>query len=118
VESLKQEKILPTFRLKKKQNIMLYLDEITKVFKGKVLLNESLAPYTSLKLGGPADVVLQPTDKQDVIEAIKWIKKYNQNYYVIGYGTNLLVSDFTSNIKNKLQTQKHKKQICSIWRIS
>ncbi len=72
---------------------MLYLDEITKVFKGKVLLNEPLAPYTSLKLGGPADVLLQPTDKQDVIEAIKWIKKYNQNYYVIGYGTNLLVSD-------------------------
>ena len=70
---------------------MLYLDEITKVFKGKVLLNEPLASYTSLKLGGPADVVLQPTDKQDVIEAIKWIKKYNQNYYVIGYGTNLLV---------------------------
>jgi UDP-N-acetylmuramate dehydrogenase len=72
---------------------MLYLDQLTKSFKGEIRLNELLAPYTSLKLGGPADVFLMPKDKQDVIEAVKWIKQYNLNYYVLGFGTNLLVSD-------------------------
>ena len=72
---------------------MLYLDQLTKTFKGEIRLNEPLANYTSLKLGGPADVFLMPKDKQDVIEAVKWIKTYNLKYYVLGFGTNLLVSD-------------------------
>lgn len=72
---------------------MLYLDQLTKNYKGEIRLNEPLAPFTSLKLGGPADVFLMPKDKQDVIEAVKWIKEYNLNYYVLGFGTNLLVSD-------------------------
>lgn len=72
---------------------MLYLDELGKTFKGEIRLSEPLAPYTSLKLGGPADVFLIPKTKEDIIEAVKWIRKYNSPHYYLGYGTNILVGD-------------------------
>jgi len=72
---------------------MLYLDELTKTFRGEIRLSEPLAPYTSLKLGGPADVFLIPKTKEDVIEAVRWIRKHGLRHYFLGYGTNILVSD-------------------------
>lgn len=93
---------------------MLYLDDLPKTFKGEIKLNELLAPYTSLKLGGPADVVLFPKTKQDIVEAIKWITLFHLKYIVLGYGTNLLVSDqgfrgvviYLSDSLNKIEITK------------
>lgn len=72
---------------------MLYLDELGKTYKGEIRLSEPLAPYTSLKLGGPADVFLIPKTKEDIAEAVKWIRKYHIPHYYLGYGTNILVGD-------------------------
>lgn len=72
---------------------MYFLDDLQLTFSGKVLLNERLANYTSLKLGGPADVMLKPETKADVVHALQWINKYRLPFVVIGFGTNILVSD-------------------------
>lgn len=72
---------------------MYHLDELARVFQGEVRLSEPLAYYSSLKLGGPADVFLLPKSKNDVVEAVRWINTYRYPHYILGYGTNVLISD-------------------------
>jgi UDP-N-acetylmuramate dehydrogenase len=59
--------------------------------KGAVLQNEILAPYTSIQIGGPADVLIFPADTRDLKTILK--HKGSQPLFILGEGTNLLVSD-------------------------
>lgn len=59
--------------------------------KGTVLQNEILAPYTSIKIGGPADVLIFPKDVRDIQTILK--HKGSQPVFILGEGTNLLVGD-------------------------
>ncbi len=69
--------------------------------------NEPMSMHTSLKIGGPADVVLFP-DESSLPELIKTLTKEGIPYIVIGGGTNILVKDkgidgaviFTSKMNN------------------
>jgi len=60
---------------------------------GKVLVDEPLAKHTTIKIGGPADILLEPCDSESLSKAIKIIKQYGAKWTVIGRGSNLLVSD-------------------------
>ena len=59
--------------------------------RGTVLQNEILAPYTSIQIGGPADVLIFPKDIDDLQTILK--HKGSQPLFILGEGTNLLVSD-------------------------
>ena len=59
--------------------------------KGTVLQNEILAPYTSIQIGGPADVLIFPEDVRDIQMILK--HKGSQPLFILGEGTNLLVGD-------------------------
>ena len=59
--------------------------------KGTVLQNEILAPYTSIQIGGPADVLIFPEDIRDIQTILK--NKGSQPLFTLGEGTNLLVGD-------------------------
>jgi UDP-N-acetylmuramate dehydrogenase len=59
--------------------------------KGTVLQNEIMAPYTSIQIGGPADVLIFPEDVRDIKTILK--HKGSQPLFVLGEGTNLLVGD-------------------------
>ena len=58
-----------------------------------VKINEKLSQYVNFKVGGPADILLTPKTKNQVIESIKICKENNIPFYVIGNGSNLLVRD-------------------------
>ncbi|WP_096154725.1 MULTISPECIES: UDP-N-acetylmuramate dehydrogenase [Bacillus] len=60
---------------------------------GKVLQNEPLANHTTMKIGGPADLLVEPTSMDKLQELMNIINKYNLKWTVIGRGSNLLVSD-------------------------
>jgi UDP-N-acetylmuramate dehydrogenase len=60
---------------------------------GKVWKNESLANHTTWKIGGPADILVQPQDKEGLISCMRIIFKHHVPYRVIGRGSNLLVKD-------------------------
>lgn len=60
--------------------------------KGRLLKNEMLAKYTSWRVGGPADQMYIPQDRQDLIEFIKALPKAEPVFW-IGLGSNLLVRD-------------------------
>ncbi len=69
------------------------MDELTLNFKGTVLKDEMLKNHTYFKIGGPASIFVVPEDEEDLKTVLKLIKKYKMHYFIIGNGTNLLVSD-------------------------
>ena len=72
---------------------MLSLSDIQSFFRGRIAVNAPLAPYTSMKVGGPADFFLEPKDKKDVVALIKYLRQQTHPYMIIGRGSNMIVSD-------------------------
>lgn len=60
--------------------------------RGKLLLNEALAPFTWLRVGGPADVLFLPEDVDDLAAFLKGLDP-SVPVMAIGVGSNLLVRD-------------------------
>lgn len=70
-----------------------FYNEISLNINSKVIKNELLKNHTYFKIGGPADLFLEPENSEELKTILNLIKKYNINYYIIGNGTNLLISD-------------------------
>jgi UDP-N-acetylmuramate dehydrogenase len=58
-----------------------------------VWTDEPLANHTTWRIGGPADLLIQPKDKASLILAVQMIHRHNIPWSVIGRGSNLLVRD-------------------------
>ena len=58
-----------------------------------VYLNEPMMKHTSFRIGGPADWFVSPADSGTLCEAIKFLRSGNIPYFILGNGSNLLVSD-------------------------
>jgi UDP-N-acetylmuramate dehydrogenase len=69
------------------------MEELTKSFRGTLLKNEPLKNHTYFKIGGPASLFAVPEDTEDLKAVLKLIKRHEIEHYIIGNGTNLLVSD-------------------------
>lgn len=61
--------------------------------EGKVKTDEPLKNLTSFKIGGPADVLCEVSNAEELINIIKYAKKENIPYFLIGNGSNILASD-------------------------
>ncbi len=57
------------------------------------LMNESLKKHTTYGIGGPADLMIFPKSKQDLIKVVKIINENKLELTIIGSGSNVLVSD-------------------------
>jgi UDP-N-acetylmuramate dehydrogenase len=68
-------------------------EEMTSEVRGIVLVDEPLKNHTYFKIGGPANIFAEPEDTDDLKTILKLIKKHGVNCFIIGNGTNLLVSD-------------------------
>jgi UDP-N-acetylmuramate dehydrogenase len=55
--------------------------------------NQLLAPYTTFKIGGPVDWFCETKNEQEVVKAIKFAKEKKLPFFILGNGSNLLVSD-------------------------
>ena len=60
--------------------------------RGSVSFQAPLREYTSFKIGGPADVVVEPADIEDVCLVVQQARRRKIPLFVLG-GTNLLVRD-------------------------
>ncbi|AMA72572.1 MULTISPECIES: UDP-N-acetylmuramate dehydrogenase [Aneurinibacillus] len=67
--------------------------ELKEANIGTVLINEPLANHTTWKIGGPADILVEPTDKMALARSMKLVHKHNVPWYVLGRGSNMLVRD-------------------------
>ncbi|MFH1712701.1 MAG: UDP-N-acetylmuramate dehydrogenase [Candidatus Jacksonbacteria bacterium] len=59
----------------------------------KIQQNIPLAPYTTLKIGGPADYFVIAKSQNELVEALNWAKEKKMAYFILGNGSNVLVSD-------------------------
>jgi UDP-N-acetylmuramate dehydrogenase len=72
---------------------LISITEIKDFFKGKISLNEKLAPYTTFRIGGEADYYIEPADADDLLRMITYLNKREVPYYLLGNGSNILISD-------------------------
>ena len=70
------------------------LEKFKCVFtKEQLLFDEPMSRHTSFKIGGNADLVFLPSSLDDIINSINILREYDMPYFVMGNGSNLLVSD-------------------------
>src|SRR3989344_54011 len=55
--------------------------------------NIVLAPFTTFKIGGQAKFFIKTASLDDLFEAILWAKNKGEKIFVLGGGSNLLISD-------------------------
>ena len=60
---------------------------------GKLAEFEPLAKHTTLRVGGPARVFVQPNDKEAFVKIVGIAREMNLNFKILGKGSNLLASD-------------------------
>jgi len=61
--------------------------------ENRIACNVNIAPHTSFRIGGPADVLLQAASKEELAEAIEICKENDAPYIILGHCTNVLVPD-------------------------
>jgi UDP-N-acetylmuramate dehydrogenase len=55
--------------------------------------NEPLAPYTTFKIGGPADLFFEATSADALANAVLAARENDVPYFVLGLGANVLIGD-------------------------
>jgi UDP-N-acetylmuramate dehydrogenase len=69
------------------------IDALYAKFGDKVKENVSLAPYTSARIGGPADILITAESAGELVRIIRSLRKEEIEYVILGGGSNVLVSD-------------------------
>lgn len=100
------------------------LENVTKQLQAilepeNLLFDEPMKTYTTFRVGGPAKWMAAPEDEQQLRIILKICKETNTPYFVLGRGSNLLVSDngfdgVVINLRknfNTITTNKEKKTI-------
>ncbi len=82
-----------------------------KELVGDVKINELMKYHTTFKIGGPCDVMIEPENYEQLVNALKICKENNLEYYILGNGSNLLVTEkgirkVVIKINNKLSDVK------------
>lgn len=75
----------------------LYMDFVIRlesvVNKKNIKVNEYMKNHTSFKVGGFADIFVTPETIEETIKIIKLCREDHVPYYIMGFGSNLLVKD-------------------------
>lgn len=67
--------------------------QLEKLQVGNITLDEPLQKHTTIKIGGPADLFIEPTSVDGLLKSLEVLKDNNVKYTVIGRGSNLLIPD-------------------------
>lgn len=59
----------------------------------KIQKNEPMKKHTTFRIGGPADYFIMPSNEKELAEAVRVCRKFLIPIYIVGNGSNLLVSD-------------------------
>ena len=70
-----------------------YREEIRGFIKGRVLFNVPMKRFTSMKVGGPVDVLLFPRNVGELKKVVRYARKQSIPVMILGKGTNMIVRD-------------------------
>ena len=73
------------------------LNSFSKNIKGKIKFDYSLKNHTWLNIGGNAKIFFVPETLTELKDFLLYIKKENNNFFTIGAGSNLLISENVNN---------------------
>ncbi len=81
-----------------KQGISLIDREVREIlgkglFRGDIKFDEPMSAYTSLRIGGPVEIMVFPDDPESLKNILVAATREKIPFFVFGAGTNLLVSD-------------------------
>jgi UDP-N-acetylmuramate dehydrogenase len=68
-------------------------DDSVKLDIKNVKYRVSMNEHTSFRVGGEADIFIEPDSIDELIKALKLLRRENIPYHLMGNGSNLLVSD-------------------------
>ena len=66
---------------------------LTEIFDSRVRFDAPLAPYTSWKIGGPADGLIDVESSDELAQMLRFVFKRQLPWLPLGSGSNLLVGD-------------------------
>ena len=69
------------------------ISELRAQGTGVVLPDEPLSSHTTWKIGGPADCLVIPETKDQLVQLITILHKHEMPWFMLGRGSNVLVSD-------------------------
>ena len=72
---------------------MTHVAELRSLVRGAVREAEPLAPRSTIRLGGPADLWFEPRDAEDLVAGLRWLRDRAVAFRVVGGGANTLISD-------------------------
>jgi len=79
--------------------------------KAGIQENVKLAPYTTYKIGGPARYFVKGKNEEEIIEAVSWAKNQSIPFFILGGGSNVLISDKGfAGLVVRIQNTKYKIQ--------
>jgi len=70
-----------------------WLLHLASLSRGGVQENAPLAPFTSFRIGGPADLLAIINRQEDMIAALRLLHRTQTPFLLLGGGTNVLISD-------------------------
>ncbi len=69
-------------------------DLATRVSVATVIKRDELmARHTTLRVGGPAEIYVEPASEKDLAAILKWCHEQQKPFFILGRGSNLLVRD-------------------------
>jgi UDP-N-acetylenolpyruvoylglucosamine reductase len=70
-------------------------DELaTRISRATVIRrDEPMAKHTTMRIGGPADVYVEPASEADLANVLKFCAERDMPFFILGRGSNLLVRD-------------------------
>ena len=97
IKKIVNKEIKPTLSRKSMDNKIDEKNFLTKLKlildEDEILLNEMMSKHTTFKLGGPAKYFIIPKSIDKIIKVIQLCNEYSIEYFILGNGSNLLVSD-------------------------
>jgi UDP-N-acetylmuramate dehydrogenase len=68
-------------------------EALRAIFGRRVRFDEPLAPYTSWKIGGPADALVNAESEAELVQLMRFCLRRRMAWWVIGAGSNVLIGD-------------------------
>lgn len=68
-------------------------DELAAQLTGSVRENVPLAPFTTFRIGGNAQLFVEPATPEDVVRTRAFAATHSLPFFIIGNGSNVLISD-------------------------
>lgn len=72
---------------------MLSIEHLRSICSGEIRISEPLARMTTLRVGGPADLYIEPAGADELMALVRYLHETETRFIVLGNGSNVLIGD-------------------------